>query len=248
MVYEAESDLKSQIREKGADGKYGRDGIEGLVSDNPGYLAYGPYVDKLALGTFRADFSLKVDNNTIDSDVLKIDVYNTTKDQVLAQQTIKCTDFEKANFTQIFSLYFNNTQLNDVYEFRTYYYGNSETIIDKVSVSKLDKLLANEFTADDMKMSEGCTKDGTQIKLGKSGDVVYGPYTNKITLGKNNAIFKVDISGEGDSDDVVAVFDVFTADNDNFFAKKELKRSEIVSDGCYHLTFDIPTEYVNSKI
>ncbi|MBP5363304.1 MAG: CHAP domain-containing protein [Ruminococcus sp.] len=248
MKFEAESDLSSQMRTKGEDGKYGRDGIEAYATDKPGCLAYGPYVDKLALGSFRADYSLKVDNNTINADVLRIDVYNTTKNQIVAQKTIKCTDFKQANFTQVFSLYFNNTQLNDVYEFRTYYLGNSETIIDKVNVVRLDKPLASKFTADDMKMTEGCSKSDLGINLKNSGDRVYGPYTDNISLGKNRAIFNVDISESGSSDDVVAIFDVFTSDNDTILAKKELKRSELVSDGNYHVLFDLPAEYAESKI
>ena len=248
MKFEAESDLSSQMRTKGEDGKYGRDGIEAYATDKPDCLAYGPYVDKLALGSFRADYSLKVDNNTINADVLSIDVYNTTKNQIVAQKTIKCTDFKQANFTQVFSLYFNNTQLNDVYEFRTYYLGNSETIIDKVNVVRLDKPLANKFTADDMKMTEGCSKSDLGINLKNSGDRVYGPYTDNISLGKNRAIFNVDISESGSPDDVVAIFDVFTSDNDTILAKKELKRSELVSDGNYHVLFDLPAEYAESKI
>ena len=248
MKFEAESDLSSQMRTKGEDGKYGRDGIEAYATDKPDCLAYGPYVDKLALGSFRADYSLKVDNNTINADVLRIDVYNTTKNQIVAQKTIKCTDFKQANFTQVFSLYFNNTQLNDVYEFRTYYLGNSETIIDKVNVVRLDKPLANKFTADDMKMTEGCSKSDLGINLKNSGDRVYGPYTDNISLGKNRAIFNVDISESGSPDDVVAIFDVFTSDNDTILAKKELKRSELVSDGNYHVLFDLPAEYAESKI
>ena len=248
MKFEAESDLSSQMRTKGEDGKYGRDGIEAYATDKPGCLAYGPYVDKLALGSFRADYSLKVDNNTINADVLRIDVYNTTKNQIVAQKTIKCTDFKQANFTQVFSLYFNNTQLNDVYEFRTYYLGNSETIIDKVNVVRLDKPLANKFTADDMKMTEGCSKSDLGINLKNSGDRVYGPYTDNISLGKNRAIFNVDISESGSPDDVVAIFDVFTSDNDTILAKKELKRSELVSDGNYHVLFDLTAEYAESKI
>ena len=248
MVFEAETDLSSRIREKGTDGKYGRDGIEALVSDGQGYLAYGPYVDKLALGSFRADFSLKVDNNTIDGDVLRIEVYNRTKDKVIVQRTLKCTDFETANFTQVFPLYFNNGQLNDVYEFRAVYLGNSETIIDKVSVVHLGKNLANGFGPEGMTAKEGCKKEDNAVFLSKEGDIVYGPYTDKVSLGSNTAMFKTAITGEGSADDVVAVFDVFTTTNDNFFVKKELKRSEISSDGYYRFKFDLPAEYADSKL
>ena len=248
MVFEAETDLSSRIRKKEADGKYGRDGIEAIVSDSHDYLAYGPYVDKLALGSFRADFSLKVDNNTIDGDVLRIDVYNRTKDKVIAQRTLKCTDFEQSNFTQVFPLYFNNGQLNDVYEFRAVYLGNSETIIDKVSVVHLGKNLANGFGPESMTAKEGCKKEDNAVFLSKEGDIVYGPYTDKVSLGSNTAMFKTAITGEGSADDVVAVFDVFTTTNDNFFVKKELKRSEISSDGYYRFKFDLPAEYADSKL
>ena len=248
MVFEAETDLSSKIRKKGTDGKYGRDGIEALVGDGQGYLAYGPYVDKLALGSFRADFSLKVDNNTIDGDVLRIEVYNRTKDKVITQRTLKCTDFETANFTQVFPLYFNNGQLNDVYEFRAVYLGNSETIIDKVSVVHLDKNLANGFGLDSMKMADGCNKEDKAIVLSNQGDIVYGPYTDKVSLGSNTAMFKAAITDDGSADDVVAVFDVFTTTNDNFFVKKELKGSEISSDGYYRFRFDLPAEYADSKL
>ena len=247
MVFEAETDLSSRIREK-EDGKYGRDGIEARVGDKQDFLAYGPYVDNLALGSFRADFSLKVDNNTIDGDVLRIEVYNRTKDKVIAQRTLKCTDFEQSNFTQVFPLYFNNGQLNDVYEFRAVYLGNSETIIDKVTVSHLGKKLANGFGPESMTAKEGCKKEDNAVILSKEGDIVYGPYTDKVSLGSNTAMFKAAITGEGAADDVVAVFDVFTSTNDNFFVKKEIKRSEISSDGYYRFRFDLPAEYADSKL
>lgn len=239
-TYEAETDLASLIRTKDSSGKYGKYGIEATVKDSPGVLAYGPYVDKLALGTYSVDYYLKVDNNNNDSNqVLRLDIFDSTKRQIIAEKTIKRTDFKEANKTQVFTLNFNNISNNDIYEFRVHYLGYTETILDKVVLRHLDTETFEAFEAENKVMGKkgGTAADGG-YSISADGEIIYGPYTTKTSLGDNKATFKAKISGTGNADDVVAVIDIHDADQGKLIAQKEIKRKDFSGNNYTNLSLN----------
>lgn len=251
MVFEAEKDLYSTIHSKS---EYGTNGIEANETDKTGTLAYGPYVDKLALGTFKAEYYLQVDNNTKDSnDILTIDVYCPSKDKVIAQKTINRKDFTDAGKNQIFTLYFNNYDINDVYEFRTHFNGKANVIVDKVAVKHLDTENVLFFEAENDSMhitNNNGTVTDTGREISENGTVIYGPYTEKVSLGNNTAIFtaKITAVSSASDSDVVAVIDVNDATEMKIIATYSIKKSDIISDGKYSLPFSIDENQLGHKM
>ncbi|MBI5508008.1 MAG: hypothetical protein HY903_04575 [Deltaproteobacteria bacterium] len=82
-TYQAERDLAHGIGRVDADGWSAATGLDGA-----GHLSFGPYATDWGSGTVDATFYLMVDNNSADNlNVLTLDLYDATSDQVLASRT-----------------------------------------------------------------------------------------------------------------------------------------------------------------
>lgn len=90
--------------------------------DNAGFLCYGPYDSTIPAGSTSAAFTLMIDNNTGDNDVVvNIEVYDFTLDEILVSQSIRRQDFDGPLQYQDFTLNYENTA-DHTMEFRTYWH------------------------------------------------------------------------------------------------------------------------------
>lgn len=99
------------------------------------YLAFGPYATNIPTGGLTARFWLSVgDNSSDDQPIARIDVYDADVGMVLAQRTIRRSEWTAANTYKAFNLPFENPVAGHALEFRTYYIWYAQLDLDKVEV------------------------------------------------------------------------------------------------------------------
>jgi hypothetical protein len=102
--------------------------------DSPNnYMVKGPYVKNVPAGLNTAEFSMMINNNTINNDAVAIiDVRNATTGEVLAKRTITRKQFPlPAKYTN-FRLDYIMPVANQSLELRVYWLGNSSIKVDWV--------------------------------------------------------------------------------------------------------------------
>lgn len=244
VTYEAETDLSTRIDQSN---KKEPNGVVATVDDKSDYLVYGPYINKLSLGTYEVGFQMKVDNNDNDSlGIAKIEIYDFSKDKVVAEKIIKRTDFAAANKYQQFKLYFTNANVNDTYEFRVFYIGNGKVTVDKVDLLRANCNMVQTFEAEsDVIRKNDKTKvykeDGKVVGyyVSDKDETMYGPYTTNVPLGNNIASFKLKYDGSASADDVIAYLDVRDATDSKVLVQKEIKKNQFHADGSWSV-FNLP--------
>ena len=103
--------------------------------ETPGIMRFGPYAREPA-GRYRADFRLKVKDNTIDQPVVGFDVVETGGAAVGSARELKGTDFAKPATYQDFSIEFDRSDIGGM-EYRIYWRGGTDVWADRITVTQL---------------------------------------------------------------------------------------------------------------
>ena len=105
--------------------------------DKPGFLVFGPYHRIVTPGNYVARFVLKVEENTLPSDIANLEVFSNLTG-ILAFKTITGRDFSHANIYQIIELPFSipSTYPLDVHtlETRVYFTGQQHLWVDYIDL------------------------------------------------------------------------------------------------------------------
>lgn len=134
LTYQAEG--SSLYHVIGAPGS--RSGVNGYYADTnlhaPGFLIYGPYTTQVTAGAHNAIFRMMTDNNTANSDdVVILDVFDATSQQVLVTRSVKRTEFTGAFVFQDFSLAFTSAA-NHQLEFRVQWLDKAWIFVDYITL------------------------------------------------------------------------------------------------------------------
>jgi hypothetical protein len=100
-----------------------------------GCLAYGPYTI-LAPGRYRAEFALKVEDNSSTDVVATIDSCAFGGDQILHSRPLRGVDFPSAKLYNVFSFYFDADDELDLVEFRVSVHAKAKVTLDYVDVTR----------------------------------------------------------------------------------------------------------------
>lgn len=116
----------------------GRREAEGWAADparDPAdFLCYGPYTDRLPLGKRTALFSLMINGRYRRDDIIvQLDVHDYTTGRILAERTLRGSDFRQNGVYQEFALDFISPGPNRL-EFRTYWHRKAYIRQDWVAV------------------------------------------------------------------------------------------------------------------
>lgn len=101
----------------------------------PGIMRFGPYSREPA-GRYRADFRLKVKDNTVERPVVGLDVSEAGGVTTMVSRELKGTDFENSDAYQVFSLEFDRSDIGAM-EYRIYWRGNADVSADRITVTRL---------------------------------------------------------------------------------------------------------------
>lgn len=125
-----------------------------------GYLCRTSQIAGLPSKALEAGFSIFVDNNTYDDDlVLILDVFDAAQKKVLAIQPLTRKSFPKAQQFNLLKLAFTPPQ-NAQIECRVYYFGHAYVVVDKLAIVEPDK--AKLTTPDDIPdLHSGIPSPGT---------------------------------------------------------------------------------------
>jgi|GEM_PF-4813172 len=131
FVYEAEgSSLFKLVGRADGDGWSAN-----TTADSQGRLIYGPYATHWGDGAKNAVFRLMVDSITTGGNVVTVDVYDATADQVIATRAIPRSSFTQPYMYRDFSLGFSlDNRLGHAIETRVYWHDISYVKVDKISV------------------------------------------------------------------------------------------------------------------
>ncbi len=102
------------------------------ATTEPGFLCFGPYKEGYPTIPLQAIFSILVDDNTDDRNIVMIDVYD--QQTVLDKKTLTRKDFKRANEYYPFTLDFTPRSKEAKMEFRIYYMGDSYVCADKIAI------------------------------------------------------------------------------------------------------------------
>lgn len=123
-----------------------REGKSLKATFTQGYLCYGPYVKKYPVKPLDVYFSIFIDNNSADNrNIVSLDVYDSFRERILAQQTIYRKNFPKAGDFNLFKLSFTPVE-GSVLEFRIYYFGFAHVIADKIAVIDPTKMTVKDHS------------------------------------------------------------------------------------------------------
>ncbi|MDO8589574.1 MAG: cellulase family glycosylhydrolase [Armatimonadota bacterium] len=104
-----------------------------VTQDVAGFLTYGPYLNGIPAGIYRAAWRLMIDNNTANNDpVATLDVYSGGV--IIAQRIIRRQEFAAANAWQAFNVDYTSVGQQNL-EFRTYWNDNSYLKVDHITLS-----------------------------------------------------------------------------------------------------------------
>jgi hypothetical protein len=105
------------------------------LSTFEGCLAYGPYTI-LAPGRYRAEFALKVEDNTSTDVVATIDSCAFGGEQILHSRPLRGVDFPSARQYTVFSFCFDADDELDLVEFRVSVHTKAKVTLDYVDVTR----------------------------------------------------------------------------------------------------------------
>lgn len=107
-----------------------------VAQDAAGYLTYGPYVTRLAAGSYQATWRMAIDDVTADNDpVVTIDVYTIDTNSVLATRTITRQEFDQPNIFQDFTISFDYGSPGNRLEWRTLFLDRCYLKLDYVEIT-----------------------------------------------------------------------------------------------------------------
>src|SRR5262249_55749755 len=101
------------------------------------HMIYGPYDTTVPAGPNTAEFRLSIDNNTADNaPVVRLEVNDSTADQVIASQVITRMQFPVAGQYTTLSLPFTLSADNHSLELRVFWFGAAYTKVNWVGVTR----------------------------------------------------------------------------------------------------------------
>jgi hypothetical protein len=93
-------------------------------NDQLGFHTYGPYATDLPLGQKAVNFTLLIDNNSAENNIIAtLEVFDFASGDILAQRQIRRMDFLNPMAVQTFSLPYTLSAPNHVIEFRILWHG-----------------------------------------------------------------------------------------------------------------------------
>ena len=106
----------------------------------PGYLCYGQYVTGYPQQPLQAHFSMWIDDNSADDNVIAyIDVFDATSGESIAGQVISRKDFSVKNAYTLFTLDFTPLADSNL-EFRIYYLGWAYLKANKIAIADPERV------------------------------------------------------------------------------------------------------------
>lgn len=135
-TYEIDHDFYKTLTDKSTDNGFVKSALMNL--DIPGRLAFGPYAKGISAGKYRADFYLKVSDNSRVENIALIDVASDAKDFHSVYRFLAPIDFNEKQVFQKFSLDFEKPE-EGYLEFRIYYYGVGDLFFDKVELFSINE-------------------------------------------------------------------------------------------------------------
>jgi len=112
-----------------------QDGWAANVNTGIGHMTYGPYVTNIPAGARTAVWHAMIDVvNGWSDDVVTIDVYDATADEILAVRTLTRNEWHSEMNYQIFELPFQlgSARAGHAIELRTFYHANAFTRVQKI--------------------------------------------------------------------------------------------------------------------
>lgn len=201
----------------------------------PGYLTYGPYTTDFQDGSYKVSFSLSVDNNVADDNVIgTVDVYDTISQKVLAIREFKRREFIAANVPQDFDVNFVTEGANRL-EFRVRFYGHSylehwKTTVTKQGVIGLTSTFFGNQASMQHQLGSATTGNGWAAHSSEQeGFLSYGPYTSEYLAGPYTANFKLSVDNNTADNLNVATIDVFQNNTQKVLAQMVITRNQFTS-------------------
>lgn len=216
-------------------------------TSSPGYLTYGPNVSQFQNGSYRATFSLKVDNNAADDRTIGyIDVFDDVSQTVLARREFHRKDFSAAGAAQDFDITFVTRGANQL-EFRVFYFGYSylehmSTTLDLVSDFAPAKYLGASSSLLHQIGNIGPSSSWEAPSSAGSGWLTYGPYASQFTAGSYSAQFSLMVDDTSADDLNVATFDVYDSGTNRVIVSRPVTRHEFLAPLSTQ-TFAVPFSY-----
>lgn len=103
----------------------------------PGFLVYGPY-EKFPPGNYKVSFRMKAPYNRTKEKIAIVDVVSDKGTVTHGKKEIKSADFSEINRYQYISFTFNLTREVSDIEFRVYFTGKKDIIVDKITLVPVD--------------------------------------------------------------------------------------------------------------
>jgi hypothetical protein len=130
-----------------------------------GFLQYGPYVADIPPGENAAIFRLRIGGSSnTQQQVGNIEVYDATRDRILALRTLRVADFGNSDEYREFELRFNGVKGN-AFEFRTYWHGVVALQQDHIRIlaEDWDTRIASFPGVLSRSVQSGCSRSGNPL-------------------------------------------------------------------------------------
>ncbi len=172
-----------------------------------GFAQFGPYASDLTTSShYRANFVAAISDNSINQEVIRLEVNNLTHPALSVARDIKSTDFATTNNYEKFGLDFQ-VENNDRLEYRVYSYGNHDDLffkLDGVAIDSNSNFALKTYEAEDLPSQTGSIIAGDYYSGSKArqavagidsaGFMVYGPYSTELANQNYYAVFRLKTS------------------------------------------------------
>ena len=145
------------------------------TSDDPnGHMIHGPYIDLLP-GTYKVTFRMKVDENSGDEKICKLEVAHEYGEEVIKDQQVTGRQFSRAGEFQNFSSIFTTDEKYNDVEFRVYYFGNRKLTVDYIRLESVDQPLLQGANQSEQNVYQGKIIDKVNLIM---DNLKHTGYTN----------------------------------------------------------------------
>ncbi|WP_028543251.1 RHS repeat domain-containing protein [Paenibacillus taiwanensis] len=213
--------------------------------DKAGYLSYGPYVRDLAVGNWETNWSLMIDNTSVDNaKVARLEVYDFDDKEIISSREITRQQFFQPNTTQIFALKFLNINPHHRLEFRVYWYGEVHLTEKSISTMKTKVIdYEKSWRMDDPSVGHRIGRiEGeswaANTEQDKEGYLSYGPYVKVLSAGTWKVSWPLMIDNNSADNAKVARLEVFDFETGEILSSREITRQQ----------FERPMQYKNYNL
>ncbi len=191
------------------------------------HLIFGPYND-LPIGNYRIKYIIKTDDNSIDNKILTLDINTLNAVEETKIKEIKGSDFKNINKYQAFNIWITRNQETGKMEYRAFYHGGSQIVIDNIIIIPENKI---RYEAEDLLTTnsqivideEASGSKIRQILVGDNdqGWSQFGPYTTEQKPGNYRATFRLRTKNNSSTEPITKI-DVFNANGFGEEAGREI--------------------------